>query len=126
MSKIVLDASAILAAIFEEDGSERVKSLLENSLVSTVNIAEVLSTLSEKGFPLSKAFDDLQKLGMEMVDFDLEHAAKAAELRSINKHLGLSLGDRSCLALAIVKKTTAVTADREWSKISICPVELIR
>ena len=69
---------------------------------------------------------DLQKLGFEIVDFDLEQAIKVAELRPLTKHLGLSLGDRSCLALAMLRNTTAVTADRNWKKLSLCQVEVIR
>ncbi len=126
MNKKILDSSAILAIIFQETGAEVVRPLLDRSLVSTVNLAEVCTKLAEKGIFDNAAIHDLQKIGLEIVDFDFEQAVKAAELRPLTKHLGLSLGDRSCLALAILRNTTAVTADREWKKLTLCPIEVIR
>ena len=126
MTNKVLDSSAILAIIFQETGAEVVRPLLDRSSVSSVNFAEVCTKLAEKGIFDKQSIDDLQKLGLEIVDFDLEQAIKVAELRPLTKHLGLSLGDRSCLALAILRNTTAVTADRDWKKLTLCSVEVIR
>jgi PIN domain nuclease of toxin-antitoxin system len=47
-------------------------------------------------------------------------------LRPVTKHLGLSLGDRGCLALAILKNATAVTADKSWANLNCCKIEVIR
>ena len=126
MNKKVLDSSAILAVIFQEKGAEIVESLLDKSLVSSINVAEVFTKLSEKGILNQQMIDDFQQLGIEIIDFDFEQAVKTAELRPLTKHLGLSLGDRSCLALAILHNTSAITADKEWKKLSFCQVELIR
>ncbi len=126
MNKKVLDSSAILAVIFQEKGAEVVGSLLDNSKVSSVNVAEVFTKLAEKNVLTQQTIDDFQQLGLEIIDFDFEQAVKAAELRPLTKHLGLSLGDRSCLALAILHNTTAVTADKDWQTLSFCPIELIR
>ena len=126
MNKKVLDSSAILAVIFQEKGAEIVEPLLEKSLVSSINVAEVFTKLSEKSILNQQMIDDFQQLGIEIIDFDFEQAVKIAELRPLTKHLGLSLGDRSCLALAILHNTTAVTADKEWQKLTFCQVELIR
>jgi PIN domain nuclease of toxin-antitoxin system len=126
MSKKVLDSSAILAVIFQEKGSEIVEPLLDKSLISSVNVAEVFTKLAEKGILTQQMIDDFWQLGLEIVDFNFEQSVKVAELRPLTKHLGLSLGDRSCLALAILQNTTAVTADKEWAKLSFCQVEVIR
>lgn len=126
MNKKVLDSSAILAIIFQETGAEVVRPLLGNSLISSVNLAEVCTKLAEKNIFDKQTINDMQKLGLEIVDFNLEQAIKTAELRPLTKHLGLSLGDRSCLALAMLRNTTAVTADRDWNKLTMCPVEVIR
>ncbi len=124
MSRTVLDSSAILAAFNGEPGAEKVT--FPASLVSSVNVAEVFSKLAEAG-QLNKQFiEDFHELGLEIVDFNTEHATKAAELRPLTKNLGLSLGDRSCLALAMLSKATAVTADKAWKKIKFCPVDVIR
>lgn len=126
MNKIVLDSSAVLAVIFQEKGSEVVEPLLDKSFISTINVAEVFTKLNEKGKFNKQIFDDFQQLGLEIIDFDFAQAVKVAELRPLTKHLGLSLGDRSCLALAILNNTTAVTADKEWQNFSGCNVEIIR
>ena len=46
MSKVVLDSSALLALINNESGATRVEELLGNIVMSSVNVAEVASTLS--------------------------------------------------------------------------------
>lgn len=126
MSKKVLDSSAILAVMLAEPGSEIVEPFLSDALVSTVNIAEVFGKLTEKNLLTGTTKSDFQQLGVEIVDYDFEQAIKAAELRPLTRHLGLSLGDRSCLALAILRGVPAVTADRDWKSLSFCTVELIR
>lgn len=126
MSNKVLDSSAILAVIFEEPGSEVVAPLLKDGLVSSVNFAEVTTKLAEKKILTRDSVEDLKNLGFDVIDFDVEQAAKVGELRPLTKHLGLSLGDRCCLALAILRGTTAVTADKDWKKLKFCKVEVIR
>lgn len=126
MSKFVLDASAILAVLNSERGSEKVESILEGSWTSAVNVAEVLSKLSERGTPVDSALYQLLELGITFVDFDLEMSATCAQLRPMTRHLGLSLGDRACLALAIREKATALTADKAWAQLEVCPIEVIR
>lgn len=122
----MLDSSAILAVVNLEKGAETVEPLLSDSLVSSVNVAEVLTKLVEKGVSLEDALDDFLKLGLEVIEFDAKQAAKVAELRPLTKHLGLSLGDRCCLALAILKDLPAVTADKNWSNLTFCEIEIIR
>ena len=126
MSKRVLDSSAILAAMLGEPGGDLAGSMLASGIVSTANVAEVFSKLSEKGMLDEETVFDFRQLGLEIVDHDLEQAIKVAELRPLTKHLGLSLGDRSCLALAILRNATAITADRSWTTLTLCRVESIR
>lgn len=56
---------------------------------------------------------------LEIVPFTAEDAALAASLVPATRRLGLSLGDRACLALALARKIPAVTADRSWSHLQI-------
>lgn len=126
MNKFVLDSSAILATINLEPGFEKVDAVLSESLVGTVNLAEVLTKLVEKGISTTEALDEFNRLGVRVVDFSLAHAQKAAEIRPLTRHLGLSLGDRACLALAIQTDATAVTADTKWTQLDFCKVEAIR
>jgi len=122
----VLDSSAILAVLNAENGAENVAPLLSDSIVSSINVAEVLTKLVERNVRLKNALGDFLKLGLEIIEFDVKQAAKVAELRPVTRHLGLSLGDRSCLALAISENITAVTADKIWSNLDLCKVKIIR
>ncbi len=64
---------------------------------------------------------------MPIAVFDGALGISAGQLRAATKHLGLSLGDRACLALAIQEDATALTADRSWADLDIgCKIELIR
>lgn len=126
MSSFVLDSSAIIAVLNREEGSERALQFFANGIVSSVNVAEVLSKSVERGLDIKSAVLTFNLLQLNVVDLDLEQAIKAAELRPLTKHLGLSIGDRCCLALAMLRNTTAVTADRAWDKLSFCAVTVIR
>lgn len=128
MNSLVFDSSAILAIYYNEPGKKKVRSLLDKSepLISTVNLSEVFAKLLEDGLDTERLSDSFNALEIEVRDFDGSHAVKTAELRGVTKHLGLSLGDRACLALAIEENATAVTADTSWAKLTVCPVEVIR
>ena len=125
--KNVLDASALLAVLNNEAGAGKVIPLLAEAAVSTVNLAEVGTKLMDAGMDQNAAQTALEILGLgEIVDFDQSAAWAAARLRLLTKHLGLSFGDRSCLALAVKLKVPAVTADREWARVTFCKINLIR
>lgn len=50
MSNVVLDASAMLAYLFDEDGADLVETALNDSAsIGTINWAEVLSKTEDKG-----------------------------------------------------------------------------
>ena len=122
----ILDASAILTILQNEKGQENVTPFLETSAVSRVNVTEVLTKLVEKGMSLAEAQEVFDDLDLQFIEFDKNQSLKAAELRPFTKHLGLSLGDRCCLALAIIEDLPAVTADQNWANQSFCKVEVIR
>lgn len=126
MSKWVLDSSAVLAVMLSEAGSDKVIDRFSNASMSTVNLAEVLTKLAERDNVTKQDILDFENLGIDIVEFDTDQALKAAELLPSTKNLGLSLGDRCCLALAIRLNASAVTADRQWKKIKFCKVEVIR
>lgn len=126
MSKFVLDSSAILAFLNGEKGGENLEPYLYGGAVSTVNVAEVLSKLIENGHTSATAQEAFGLLQLKVVDLDYQHARVAGELRLKTRTQGLSLGDRCCLATAILMKAPAVTADSAWRKLSVCKIETIR
>lgn len=97
MSKYLLDASALLVLLNREPSREKVAALLENSAVSTVNLAEMASKLADAGLPPETVRPELQALGLAVVPVDEESAYQAARLRPATRKAGLSLGDRACL-----------------------------
>jgi ribonuclease VapC len=127
MSKWVLDASALLAFLNKEPGHERVEQEIFNAIVSAVNISETIAKLMEVGMPEKEIELVLGYLSCEVKSFELDDAIACAKLRQITRHLGLSLGDRACLALAVQLGLPVLTADRAWSSLSLgIPIEVIR
>ena len=122
----VLDASAILTVLQNEKGQENVTPILETSAVSRINVTEVLTKLVEKRMSVDEASEVFDSLDLQIIEFDKEQSIKVAELRPLTKHLGLSLGDRCCLALAITKKLPAVTADKNRATLNFCQIKVIR
>ena len=127
MSSCVLDASALLALLNKEDGSEIVLDSLPKSVISTVNLAEVVTRLTLLGMPEREVRQAISILGLETFPFDLEQAYRAGILAADTQLFGLSLGDRACLALALKLQADVLTADRVWKSLVIgVEVKLIR
>lgn len=117
MSEPALDASALLAVMLEERGAEKVRDLLPGAIIGAVNLAEVVAKLQERGVPDEEIDRAIARLDLPVIPFDMAQAMVAGKLRA--RTLGLSLGDRACLALAVVRGTPAVTMDRGWSALDI-------
>ena len=117
----------MLALLNQETGKEKVEAVLTDSAISTVNYCEVLGKLIDAGLPEKDAIESFELLSVEVVSFDIDLARLTAVLRPATKKLGLSLGDRSCLALALARRSTIVTAERAWMKLKIgVKIELTR
>ncbi len=127
MSKYALDASAVLALLNQETGKDRVEAILADSVISAVNYSEVIGKLIDAGLPEKDARESVDLLGLEVAGFDAEMARLAASLRQMTRKVGLSLGDRCCLALGLARRNTVVTAERAWVKLKLSvKVELLR
>lgn len=122
MNRIVLDTSALLAILHGEPGAElftRQFDLLEKTTMSAVNIAEAYGKLVGLGIGSEDAWEAVIAPIPEILDFDPEQAKIAGGLLPKTRSLGLSLGDRACLALAIALKAPVYTADRAWKSLSL-------
>jgi PIN domain nuclease of toxin-antitoxin system len=124
---LVLDASALLALIFEETGADVVAASARRGIISAVNYSEVIVRIMVINGDVRKADEAVSRLEIDVVPFDAAMAHQAAALRASTKHLGLSLGDRTCLALGMSIQSPVLTADKDWAKLNIgIEIRLIR
>ena len=124
----VLDASALLAYLQDERGSETVRGAFDDGAVmSTVNWAEVIQKVRAAEVDLAGLGSDLAALGLGLEPFTANQAEVAGSLWARTKGFGLSLGDRSCLALGLDKGVRVYTADRVWTQLDLgIAIESIR
>ena len=118
-SKIVLDASALLCLLNDEPGAERVLDVLTQSVVGTTNLAEVVSKLRERGVPLDEVREALGGLHLDVRPLSPAQAMIIGDLRPATKPLGLSLGDRACLALAVDLQAEMLTTDAKLASAHV-------
>jgi PIN domain nuclease of toxin-antitoxin system len=125
---VILDASALITLLSEEKGHEVVASILPKSIMSSVNVAEVAKFLIEKrGLSKEEVSNIIHSLIEKIMLFDTKLALTSADIISQTKSLGLSLGDRACLALAISTGYTVYSSDRIWSQLELdCKIVVIR
>jgi PIN domain nuclease of toxin-antitoxin system len=126
-NEVVLDASAVLALLKREPGAERVRAVLDRAILGAVNAAEVQSKLVDLGLSRDAAEARIRFLGCIILAFSEKQAIEAGSLIAQTRSLGLSLGDRACLALAIERKATVYTTDSACKNLSLgIEIEVIR
>ncbi len=120
MSRVVLDASALLAILNQEPGAEKLTAeLLSAAATSAVNLAEVHGKLVSRGLDPDGAWEATISPIREAVAFTPDHARLTGDLVGQTRGLGLSLGDRACLALGLALKAPVYTADKSWKKLKV-------
>ncbi|CAN5530704.1 PIN domain-containing protein [soil metagenome] len=120
----LLDASALLAWLNGERGAQHVEPILDRSAISTINLSEVLQKSINRGANVEGLRVDLEALGITFIPFEVQDAENAADMWIETRVLGLSLGDRACLATAGRLDIPAVTADGAWTSIPNPPTEI--
>ncbi|MDP3532865.1 MAG: type II toxin-antitoxin system VapC family toxin [Alphaproteobacteria bacterium] len=127
MTKYVLDASAFLALINNEEGASKVEKVLPHSIMSSVNVSECVAVLGSIGMLDQEIETIFKDLLSEIISFDMNQAFIAGFLRKETKIKGLSFGDRACIALGKMMKLPVMSADKVWAEIDCgVHVELIR
>lgn len=120
MSRVVLDASALMAILNHEPGAEKLTpQVMSAAVASTVNLAEVHGKLVQRGFTPEDAWAAATGVMDEAVAFTAEQAKTAGDLVVQTRALGLSLGDRACLALGLALRAPVYTADRAWKNLKL-------
>ena len=114
-TQIVLDTSAILALLSMEEGHEIVAENLENAVVSSVNLSEVITVLVRRGLKHEDVAQSLKDTFPQIEEFTAEQAIIAASFVEPE----LSFGDRACLALAKSKNLPVLTADKIWQDLEL-------
>ena len=121
----VLDASAVLAFLHGEPGADAVyEALVDVSVASAANWAEILSKFSDEGEDPDTIAGRLESegvlfSGLEVLPVTAVDARMIARLRPLARSGGLSLGDRACLALALRLGYGVLTADRQWANLDL-------
>jgi ribonuclease VapC len=127
VAEVVLDASAVIALINEEPGAEVVDAVLDDAVISAVNLSEVVAVLIDAGFNFDRAQAMVRGIGLPVIAFDESQSLHAGGLRASTRAAGLSLGDRACLCLAELREAAALTADRRWATLPLgAEIRLIR
>ena len=122
----VVDASALLAMLQGEPGTDAVAMVLGTTVVSAVNWSEVVQKARSGGVDVRGLAEDMAHLGVEFAAFTTAEAEVAADLW----HRGarsLAFADRACLATAVVRRLPVVTTDRAWAALDLgIEVQVIR
>lgn len=127
MNKVVLDASALLAVMFNERGAEVVAPVLFGATISAVNYSEVFKKAIEKRGTIQETLSFLTRQAIRIVSFDQERAIAAAAILPQSAEHGLSFADRACVALGLELGYRVFTAEERMSKTTLAiDVRLIR
>ena len=118
-SKVVLDASALLCLLNDEPGADRVLDVLNRCVIGATNLGEVVSKLRERGLSLDEVREALGGLHLDVRPLSAAQAMTIGDLRPTTKSLGLSLGDRACLALALDLQAEMFTTDADLASADV-------
>ena len=118
MPSCVIDTSAVFVDLQGERGAEEARRWLKEAAISTVNLQEIASKAIDKGGPREKVSQLIERLRLETHNLTADLALAAGLLRIATARKSLSLGDRSCLALARQLGVPAVTADRDRADVA--------
>lgn len=120
MSKIVFDASVLIALFAKENGYQLIKTHMKDGIISSVNIAEVYKYCIEtQNLTENEAKTLIQLSDIKIIDFCPQQALIGAKIIHDTKCHGLSLGDRACIALAMFKNHPVLTCDKIWQKLDL-------
>ena len=123
----VLDSSAVIAYLKGERGAALVRKIIHNTIMLTVNLAEVLQWGIRNGRDIEQLPARLNRTGLVLINYTPTHAFETGRMYLSTYPLNISLGDRACLSLAKTLGVPAYTADTGWEHLNIgAEVRLIR
>jgi hypothetical protein len=123
-NKILLDTSALLALLKKEPGHEIVSNIIAISVISSVNLSELITVLSRAGVSENDIDEIITDLVPEIIPFCGDISIKTGKISKLTQGYGLSLGDRACLATAIQLGLPVYTADKIWVELDLPNVKI--
>ncbi len=118
---MVVDTSALIALIFNEDKGSRIAKILSEEArslrMSTVNLAELIVLLKDRQPQLAQELiDEIYSMGIRFVPPSVNHAEMAASARL---KYPLNFGDCFAYALAKEEGVSILTLDPGFRKTDI-------
>lgn len=117
MKRILFDSSVIIAILRSEEGYQNGEKYLNQGAISTMNWAEVAGFLGRNNAPKHIIQQTLAQYPLKVLPYDENLVVPTGHLAAGRQHLGLSLGDRACLATAMAHQLPVLTADRIWKEL---------
>lgn len=125
---VLLDASALVAVLFQETGHDVVETILDSGRAATTSIAlaEALNVARRKEHELDAstlrtvfAMKGLSVAPVIEADSIATATILAVADRSRATRASISLADATCLAVARRLDVPVVTGDRQWTDLSL-------
>ena len=76
-------------------------------------------SIDKQGLTIDECKNIMTMSGIKIINFDDKQALIAANIYPQTKAFGLSLGDRACITLALIKHYPILTCDKIWEKIDL-------
>ncbi len=125
---ILLDASCVLAWLFDEKGAKQIEPILTTSFITSANMAEVITKVERLTGQGHGCADDLVEAGLTVIPVGWQELAAVADIRkqegALPKGTKLSLGDTLCLAVGLTHDMEVWTADRAWGNLQL-PIQTV-
>ncbi len=121
----VIDASALLAILFDEPGADLAMAHSRNGVMSAANLCESIERVVRVGGSAAVVTDAIARLEIDILPFGAPEAVLAGKMRGQSRFAGISLADRACIATAQVRGLPLLTADRAWSELGL-EIEIVQ
>lgn len=117
MKHILFDSSVIIAILKSEEGYQSCEQIVNKGAISTVNWDEVAGFLKKNNAPEDIIRQTLAKYPLKILPYEESLVVPTGPLAVGCQQLGLSLGDRACLATAMAYNLPVLTANPFWKEL---------
>lgn len=121
MKKVILETSAFLTLLNNEQGKDIIEPLLSNSIMSSLSVAEIVTSLSQLLIP-SPQIHKILFLINEVISFDKQASIAASLLNQ--KYPELTLTERATLILAKELQLPLYTAKTSWNLLDLTELNI--